>query len=263
MPKWLVGWMKTSETMSTDGMPTAAETPTVPTPIPHRRRIIRRNGQRLERREEVIIPAAPEPPAQTEATTKPPARELTEAEAEAQMDLTLNRMPVPYAQVGNVRVTPDMLRATEKLGLSKKRWNYETRIAIEQLGDWFNVPFVGKMLMIDGFDGIEQIQCTMKHAREIMEMDSETLKSKGYKAADVLVAGELMTLCAKELRGFIEQGMKMAKELAPKTNGQERRRNRPPLALQVNVNNAPQPATATPGPIAKVGYTEPVETESR
>lgn len=222
---------------------------------PRRRRVVRRNGQGIQRTEEEVV-SVPLPPAEPQPVApEQPWSALTEFPAElvSQPPPPRPTAPVPYVMMGDRKITPDQLQAVETLGISKKKWDYAKRLAIEQLGDWLNVPFVGKILMIDGFDGIEQVQYTMQFCREILEHDPQKHPEKKYTVAEKLQAGELMTMCAKALKDFISQGVELAEKTSVKKGGDERPRNRPPMAVNLQINN--NPSNGNPqAPMARIGF---------
>lgn len=130
-----------------------------------------------------------------------------------------------------------LLRARESLGLKADFWNPAKAKAYRQLGQFIGMP-TPKILMVTNFETMDQI----KRAVQIL----------GEIASDPVEDNRTRVNALKGIALAVESQIKMSAhilELAEKSDKKpviEKKRNRPPLTVAVQINNSPVPQPVKP-----------------
>lgn len=135
-----------------------------------------------------------------------------------------------------------ILRAVDRLGLPRSRWERSKVLAIQELGHLFDTKITARVALVGSFDGLDQVQLAAEWAKGILAKpdDKTTFKDK-------LAAATVINMCAKSYGELAEKAVAFAEKSADRVE-LARPKNLPPtVALQVNVGGAqPSPAPPTP-----------------
>lgn len=129
------------------------------------------------------------------------------------------------------KIDTSIIEPVNDLGMSPEWWETAKIQAIEQFGEWLDVPMARSALTVRGFDCLDQITMALRVGREIAENDC-------YPADQRLVGAKIVALASEAQVKMSEHLMKLAEKAAE--NGKAvKKRNLPPQALAAQVNIYP------------------------
>lgn len=143
-----------------------------------------------------------------------------------------------------------VLKARDRLGLSKKKWDNAAIAAYQQFGKYLNVPITARILLVRDFDSLDQVQNAFEWCGKILADKDSTTEQR-------LTAIEIQALTATAQVRLSAQIMELAEKAGEKQQ-MDRPKNLPPqIPVQFNFNG--QNPTSVTLPPAKNDVEEPPE----
>lgn len=130
------------------------------------------------------------------------------------------------------RVIPDAdaLKVRNTLRLPLDKWNNAKVRSVNELGQLQYMRLCARVLLVEGFDSIQQIGVAMKVGKEIMEDPNADKEHR-------VMAGNMIAKCGQTYAELSEQLLELAEkgsDLAPATAGEKPKNLPPPIAVQFN-----------------------------
>lgn len=123
-----------------------------------------------------------------------------------------------------------VLKARSRLGLSGKRWTKLRLTTYEEFGQYLNVRIASRMMLVDSFDCMEQVQSALRWGQKIMDGVGPN-GEKEWKYPDELkvAVGQMIAQVGKTFAEISKQVISLAEKGQEKQAGR-RGGNLPPMA---------------------------------
>lgn len=121
-----------------------------------------------------------------------------------------------------------VIRARNKLGLSKKTWDMATVRAYQEFGAFLGVPVAARINQVNMFDCAEKLQNALNYGQGLLD--------DGKLPAEVKIsAGHMLAMVGKTYTEMVKVIMQLA-TLVDEKKGQKRERNLPPGSPTTQIN---------------------------
>jgi hypothetical protein len=132
-------------------------------------------------------------------------------------------------------------RAVRTLGIGNGSLQFSEMDAYRVMGKYLDVKLTVNMLMVRGFSSMDHIEKAEKVCSQICQNE---VVGKSYTPEQRMAAARILAIVVQARKEMGEHLLELAHKANDKP-GKERRLNAPPVALQVNVNPAPQTPSVT------------------